>query len=55
MLSSLLRRMQDIPPVDIVVGAWIQQQKPKPLAEQARSAGLPVKKGKVKRRGNLSR
>ena len=48
-------RMSEQPPVDFVVAGWLKAKAPKTLSEQASLAGLPVKKGKVKKRGNISR
>jgi hypothetical protein len=50
MLKALMKCMKDMPPADFVVGSWAKAKMPKPISEQ--TAGLPVRKGKVKRRGN---
>ncbi len=47
--------MEDYPPIDFVAAAWIKSQQPKPISEQAATLGLPHKKGKVIKRGDLSR
>lgn len=47
--------MEDLPPIDVLGAAWLNSMKPKPIGEQAGSAGLPYKKGKVKKRGDISR
>jgi hypothetical protein len=47
--------MEQYPPVDIVVAGWLKAQAPKPIGEQAGGAGLPVRKGKVIKRGDIRR
>jgi len=54
MLASLLKKMEQYPPVDFVAAAFVRKNAPKPIGEQASSAGLPYRKGKVKKRGDLS-
>jgi hypothetical protein len=49
-----MAKMNEFPPIDFVAAAWVQSQKPKPLAEQTGSLGMPVKKGKVLKRGDIS-
>lgn len=50
-----MKRMQTDPPVDFIAAAWLKAQMPKPFAgDEAYSAGLPVKRGKVKR-GDIRR
>lgn len=50
-----MKRIQAHPPVDLIAGALLKGNGPKPLAEQASAAGIPVKKGKVKRYGDKRR
>jgi hypothetical protein len=47
--------MDEYPPIDVLGAAWLNSQKPKPIGEQASNAGLPVKKGKVRKRGDIGR
>ncbi len=46
--------MELYPPLDFVAAALMRKEAPKPIAEQIGSLGFPVKKGKVKKRGNIS-
>jgi hypothetical protein len=54
-LARLLEKIKLMPPANFVAAAWVNGQKPKPLAEQIGSLGLPSKKGKVRKRGDISR
>jgi hypothetical protein len=47
--------MKKFPPIDIIAAGYLKAQEPKPIGEQAASSGLPYKKGKVKKRGDISR
>jgi hypothetical protein len=47
--------MEMYPPIDFVAAGWLKANKPKPFSEQAASAGLPLTKGKVKKRGDIGR
>lgn len=50
-----MQKMETHPPIHAVAWAMIERNKPKPVGETIRSAGLPVRKGRVKKRGNDSR
>lgn len=54
-IRALMRRIEANPPIDLIAGALLKAKQPKPLAEQAGAAGLPVKKGKVRRYGDKRR
>lgn len=54
-IRSLMKRIEANPPVDMIVAAWVKAKGPKPLAEQASAAGLPVRKSRVKRYGDKRR
>jgi hypothetical protein len=54
-LSRLLNKMKVMPPANFVAAAWINAQKPKPLSEQIGSLGLPSKKGRVRKHGDIRR
>lgn len=51
-IRALMARIESNPPIDLIAGALLKAKQPKPLAEQASAAGLPVKKGRVKRYGD---
>jgi len=55
MLSGLLYRMKEYPPTDFVVAGMMRKQAPKPIAEQLATVRVPVRKGKVKTRGDIRR
>jgi len=46
--------MEEYPPVDFVAAAMVRKNAPKPIGEMIGSAGIPVKRGKVKR-GDIGR
>ena len=54
-IRALLKRIESNPPIDLLAGAFVKAQAPKPLSQQASAAGLPVTKGKVKRYGDKRR
>lgn len=51
-IKALMRRIEANPPTDLMVGAFLKAGQPKNLSQQISAAGLPVKKGKVKRYGD---
>jgi len=54
-IRALMKRIESNPPVDLLVGAILKGSQPKSLGQQVSAAGLPVKKGKVKRYGDKRR
>jgi len=51
-IKGLMERINEHPPVDFVVMAWLKGKAPKSIGEQIGGMGIPIRKGKVKRRGN---
>jgi hypothetical protein len=50
-----MKKFETHPPVDIVVAALLEKNKPKPVGEVLKTSGLPVRKGRVRKNGNTSR
>lgn len=54
-IRALMKRIEANPPIDLIAGALLKGQQPKTLSQQASAAGIPVKKGKVRRYGDKRR
>jgi hypothetical protein len=55
LISGLLKKMDTYPPIDFIGAAWIKKNAPKPIAEGIGQLGIRPRKGKVRKRGNISR
>jgi hypothetical protein len=51
----LLLCFEEMPPGNIAVGQLLKPQKATPIGEALAKAGLPVRKGRVIKRGDISR
>lgn len=49
-ILALLNQIKEMPPADIILQSILKSQAPKPLDQQIGKMGVPVRKGKVKRR-----
>ncbi len=47
--------METHPPIHVFAAALMEHYKPKPVGEAIKASGLPVRKGKVRKNGIVSR
>jgi hypothetical protein len=52
LIRGLVAKIHEFPPTDLVVGAMAKANAPKPIAEAIKTSGLPVRKGRVRKRGD---